>query len=181
MSKRQAGKSPYTGRPLRRGSDLHWMTVEKVLRFLFDLHQYENQMFDLNYAAICRDTGRIFPNCVTWFDTFDLDWSFLEKRHKGKYVSWGSLSPEQQTLLKEKHDSFDGFQTKYSSPTSTPRMIEPEYVHTRPGPLYVDIESDVLLGWKSVPDTDLEVLIVQKPKKIYLPKLEDKELNSENI
>ena len=35
---------------------------------------------------------------------------------------------------------------------------------TRPGPLYVDIETKVLLGWKVVPGTDLEVLIVQKPK-----------------
>jgi hypothetical protein len=32
----------------------------------------------------------------------------------------------------------------------------------------VDLETKVLLGWKEVPDTHLEVLIVQKPlSKIY--------------
>lgn len=61
------------------------------------------------------------------------------------------------------HDSLDGFQFTYSSKNPGPRQIEGRYALSSPGPLYVDLETYTLLGWKNVPGTDLEVLIVQKP------------------
>jgi len=168
LSRNRVSPCPYTGRALRRGSDLHYTIVEKVLRYLFDIYQYDNRLFDLSRAAICRDTGRIFPESVTWYRTVHVDWTFLQKRYPGKYVSYGSLTEEQKLVIQSQHESLEGFQVEFSSPTSTPRLVEPEYVYRKPGPLYVDVDTGILLGWKCVPDTDLEVLIVQKPKKSFL-------------
>ena len=91
--------------------------------------------------------------------------AFCKSGILGNYVSWGSLTKESQDAIRDAHASLDGFQTSESSPTPSPRAIEPEYVYTKPGPLYVDLETKVLLGWKVVPGTELEVLIVQKPIK----------------
>ena len=131
--------------------------------------EYDNKLFDLNKAAVCRMTGRIFPDAVTWYGAIDVDWDFLQKRHPGEYVSWGSLTEGQKTIIRERHLSLEGLQTEISSPTPSPRLVEPEYAHTVPGPLYVDIRTGILLGWKQVPDTELEVMIVQKPYETYLP------------
>jgi hypothetical protein len=160
------GISPYTGLPLRRATELPYYSAEKVLRYLHDYKQYDNRIFKLSRAAFCRETGRIFTNCVTWFDTVNVDWTFLQKRYPGHYVSWGSLNPDQKKAVEEAHETLEGFQTEFSSPASSPRAIEPEYAYSKPGPLYVDVETKILLGWKIVPGTDLEVLIVQKPKSL---------------
>lgn len=163
VQKHQVCLSPYTKKPLRLGSTIPYQTAEKVLRYLFFMRQYDNRMFDVRKAAFCRETGRLFPNAVYYFDTMFVNWSFLEKRYKGSYVSWGSLSEEQKKMIQGCHYSLDGYQTEYSSRNSSLRMIEPELAHLKPGPLYVDLETKVLLGWKLVPDTSLEVLVVQKP------------------
>lgn len=166
--------SPYTGRPMRRGSDLHYMTVEKMLRYLFDRHDYYNRMFDWRHAAFCRDTGRIFPDCKRWYGAYKVDWSFLQKRHPGQYVSWGSLTEEQRLIIRDRHDTLEGFQTEFSSSIAKPEKVEKEYAFMKPGPLYVDLETGILLGWKCVPDTELELLIVQKPVEKYLPGIHKK-------
>lgn len=165
LSRRSPGISPYSGLPLRKGSDLSWAAKEKIYRVLFDLHEYDNRMFDLDQAAVCRETGRVFFDAVTWFDNIKVDWTFLRRRYPGNYVSWGSLTPAQQQEVKAMHAPLDGFQTAKSSPHPAPRMVDPEFAFERPGPLYVDWETKVLLGWKQVPDTAFEVLIVQKPIK----------------
>lgn len=158
--------SPYTGLPLRFARDIRPNTAEKIYRFLHDLHQYDNRIFDLRKASFCRETGRIFPDSVTWLDSIRVDWDFLPKRHKGVYVSWGSLTSDQQMALRHKHGSLEGFQTEQSSTLAQPRMVESELAYLKPGPLYVDISTDTLVGWKIVPGTEFEVLIVQKPQKI---------------
>lgn len=163
FTKRSHSVSPYTGIPLRRTSELSYYSAEKVLRFLFDLKQYDNRIFKLSRAAFCRETGRIFIDSVTWLDTINVDWTFLQKRYPGHYVSWGSLSKELKESILAFHPSLEGFQTEHSSPSPAPRAIEPEYIYTKPGPLYVDLDTNVLLGWKQVPGTELEVLIVQQP------------------
>lgn len=163
----QPSLSPYTKLPLRRATDLSYDTKERVLRFLFEMHQYDNPMFELDKAAFCRETGRIFPNAVTWFGTIKLDWTFLNKRYPGHYVSWGSLSDSQQEIIRNAHHSLEGFQTDYSCREAAPSRIQPFYAATIPGPLYVDLETKVLVGWKQVPQTSLEVLVVQKPKKLF--------------
>lgn len=164
-SRHLTSSSPYSGLPLRRATDVPEEIREKILKYLYDLHQYDNQMFDPAKAAVCRETQRIFPDAVTWYDTIKVDWSFLQKRHPGNYVSWGSLSVEQQREVMLEHDSLDGYQLQISSPYLSPRVVEPQYAYTVPGPLYVDLEKKTLLGWKVVPQTDFEILIVQKPRK----------------
>src|SRR5262245_55307189 len=92
MTQRSHSVSPYTGIPLRLATEIPYSSAEKIMRYLYNLQQYDNRIFKLKNAAFCRETGRIFQNCVTWFDIINLDWSFLQKRHPGNYVSWGSLS-----------------------------------------------------------------------------------------
>lgn len=162
-TEKSRGISPYTGVPLRRTTELSYYYAEKVVRYMLELRQYDNRPFNLRRAAFCRDTGRIFPDCVTWYDVVKIDWTFLNKRYPGHYVSWGSLNNEQKKAIRESHTSLEGFQTDYSSPEPSPRNISTEYAEAKPGPLYVDIQTKVLLGWKEVPDTNLEVLVVQKP------------------
>ncbi|MGA8164214.1 MAG: hypothetical protein WB791_04215 [Waddliaceae bacterium] len=169
MNRRPYCPCPYTHQPLRKASDLHYLTKEKVLRYLFDMHDYYNRMFDFDKAAISRLTGRIFPDALNWSGGIRVNWDFLQKRYSGDFVSWGSLTEQQQLTLMDKHTSLEGFQTEFSSRQPSPRAIEPEYGYKKPGPLYVDIDSGVLLGWKCVPDTDLEVLIVQKPIEVHIP------------
>jgi len=166
LDRRPNSLSPYSRLPLRFASELSYYSSEKVLRLLYNMHQYDNRIFDLRHAALCRETGRIFPNAVTWYGKIDIDWTFLQKRYPGKYVSWGSLTIDQQDSILNSHDGVDGFQVDFSSPYPQPRVIEAKYALASPGPLYVDIETKVLLGWKEVPDTDLEVLVVQKPVHI---------------
>lgn len=163
--KNAVSASPYTGLPLRRGSDLPYESAREILQFIYDRQNYNNQLFDIKKASFCRETGRVFPNSITWLDTIHVDWTFLNKRHPGNYVSWGSLTLEQQYAIKKLHDSLDHFQTVSSCPKPAPSAITEEYAYKKPGPLYVDIGTNTLLGWQTVPDTPFEVMIVQTPKK----------------
>ncbi len=163
-SKRQ-GICPYTGLPLRPATDLSFFTCERTLQFLYHFRQYDNRVFKLSKAAYSRETGRIFTDCINIFDNIYVDWTFLNKRYPGGYVSWGSLNEDQQKAIRKVHGSLEAFQTETSSPTPSPRAIEPEYCYTKPGPLYVNFETKVLLGWQMVPGTEVEILIVQKPIK----------------
>lgn len=163
LSRTPGSLSPYSRSPMRRGAELSFDMKVKVLRFLYDMHQYDNRIFEFERAAVCRETGRIFINAITWYGVIKLDWSFLQQRYPGKYVSWGSLTDEQQEIVRAAHDTMEGFQVAFSSPQPQPKLIEAKYAFSKPGPLYVDIETNVLLGWKRVPQTDLEVMVVQKP------------------
>lgn len=165
VERRRPDVSPYSGLPLRQGGDLSFIAREKILKYLFNLKAYDNRMFDLTKAAVCRETGRVFPNAINFFSQIRVDWSFLIKRFPGHYVSWGSLSEDQKQEVLSHHGEVKGFQMEKSSPTASPRLIEPEFALLKPGPLYVDFEKKVLLGWKEVPDTEFEVLLVQKPIK----------------
>ncbi len=160
--------SPYTGNPLRSASDLSYSSKVKVAQFFQKIHEYDNRMFKFSRAAVCRDTGRIFPQAKTWTGKIHVDWKFLQKRYPGHFVSWGSLDREHQQIIREAHSTLEGFQTQYSSQNPAPRQIERRYSYAKPGPLYVDPNTKVLLGWKQIPDSELEVLIVQKPHR---PKL----------
>lgn len=157
--------SPFTGLPLRFATEISYYSAEKVVRYLLSYHQYDNRPFLFKKAAFCRETGRIFTDCVTWFGSIKVDWTYLQKRYPGNYVSWGSLNEDQKKAIKEEHETLLGFQTEYSCPEPAPRNIDSEYIYASPGPLYVDLHTKVLLGWKIVPDTELEVLIVQKPSR----------------
>lgn len=157
--------SPYTGIPLRRGRDMPYASMEKVLRFLYNRHEYDNKIFTIANSAVCRETGRIFPNCTSWLGTINVKWDFLQKRFPGTYVSWGSLSDAQREAIIAVHDSLDGFQTEFSCPLPSPNAIEPQYAFAKPGPMYVDLSTRVILGWQIVPGTPFEVLIVQRPRQ----------------
>jgi hypothetical protein len=169
LMNRKDSPSPYTGQPLRRASDLSYYNMERVLRYLYEMHLYDNRILDFSKAAVCRETGRIFTDCITWFDRIEVNWNFLQKRLEGNYVSWGSLTEAQQEIIMNAHHAIEGFQTENSCPIASPRLITKEYAYLKPGPLYVDMDKKILIGWKCVPDTNLEVLIVQRPRGIFEP------------
>lgn len=169
LSRARGSLSPYSKQPMRKGEELSYDSKVKVLRFLYDMHQYDNRIFELSHSAVCRETGRIFPNAVTWYGVIRLDWTFLKKRYPGNYVSWGSLTIDQKELVRSVHESMKGFQVDFSSSIPQPKGVEAKYAFSKPGPLYVDLETKVLLGWKCVPKSELEVLIVQKPDNLILP------------
>lgn len=160
-------KSPYSDAPLRPWTGLSYTSMGRIYKYLASYRQYDNRMFNIRKIAFCRETGRIFPDAVTWYGKIKVDWNFLQQRYPGNWVSWGSLNEEQKRVVKESHNVIQGFQTAYSSTKPSPRAIEQEFAYIKPGPLYVDLETYILLGWKEVPGTDLEVLIVQKPIKPY--------------
>lgn len=67
MKKEKGGISPYTGTPLRRGSEIPYQSAKNVMLFMYNKHEYDNRIFSLRKSAFCRATGRIFPLCVTWY------------------------------------------------------------------------------------------------------------------
>lgn len=155
--------SPYSGMPLRPGKELTYSTQDKVNRYLGGLHDFDNRPIDFTQASFCRETGRIFPSSIAWSGAIKLDWSFIKNRYRGNFVSWGSLSPEKIKEIEASHNALYDFQREFSSKNPSPRLVDQAIALSKPGPLYVDPETKILVGWKIVPETDLEVLIVQKP------------------
>jgi hypothetical protein len=163
ISKTRGAVCPYTKGPLSLGVDIAPSIIAFVDGFLLGHSQPENEPFDFTKAAICEKTGRIFPNCVQRREHIRLDWSFLQKRYPGNYVSWGSLPQSEQQQVRLCHESMAGFQIESSSEQPFAKDIDIYHARKKPGPLYVDRQTRVLLGWQEVPGTRFEVLIVQKP------------------
>jgi hypothetical protein len=163
VTNRRGSRCPYTKALMRPGEDLAFSAATRVQHFLSSMDDPANPAFELRYAAISQDTFRIYSDCVNIFGVVKLDWGFLKKHHPGHWVSWGSLSEEQQKTIKARHRTLEGFQTESSSLNPRPRDVELYFAALKPGPLYVDVSTATLLGWKIVPSTDLEVLVVQKP------------------
>lgn len=155
--------SPYTQTPLRRLDSLHFITLAKVMQYLVTMEDFDNRVFKIKRASYCRETGRIFPDSVNWIGKIHVDWTFLQQRMPGTWVSWGSLPHDRRQELMDKHGSLQGFQTEFSSEHPRPQDFEPEYNEIKPGPLYVNLENDWVMGWKVIPDTELETLVVKKP------------------
>jgi hypothetical protein len=164
VSQKRGSMSPYSKKPMMYGVDLPKSIGRQVEEYLKSLPQPENPPFDCDKAAICRETGRIFPNAVLRGEIIMLKWDFLKKRYPGNWVSWGSLTELQKGMIRLSQYSLDDYQTKTSSPRPMPQDVDQFYAYTKPGPLYVDITSKILLGWQVVPGTYFEVLVVQKPQ-----------------
>lgn len=157
-------RSPYTKKPLRYGEDIKLHSVEKIMRFLhYDVGGFENKVFAMKNSMVCRETGRIFQECMGFFGQPHIDWKFLQKRCPGTWISWGSLNDVQKEDFFAFHGNIEGFQIEKSCPHPAPRNITEEYIYCKPGPLYVDLKTKMLLGWKEVPGTIFEVLVVQRP------------------
>ena len=126
--------SPYTGMPLWTAGLLPFPTKKKIALYLDSYKQYDNRVFKFGRAAYCRDTGRIFPDCVNWRNKIVLDWSFLQKRYPGNWISWGSLSDELKEKIRNMHESLDGFQTAYSSKQIQPKAYRASLRLCQAGP-----------------------------------------------
>lgn len=163
VSKKGGSLCPYTKLPMKLGVDVAPSVRRYVEDFMLSHPQPENSPIDFERAAISPETGRIFPNAVLKGTFVHLGWDFLQKRYPGRFVSWGSISEYEQATIRMCHESMFGYQTETSCPLSLPQEIDSVYAYTRPGPLYVDRSTKILLGWKEVPGTEFEVLIVQKP------------------
>jgi hypothetical protein len=156
---------PYTRKPLRYATDLSYANMEKILRFLYERDDPLNPFIDFTKAVYCRETGRIFSDGIDMFGRISVDWSFIKKRAYGNFVSWGSLTEVQRIAIKDCHNSIEQFEWLHSCSDPDPSKVTNEFVYRKPGPLYVDKDTKVLLGWQIVPDTELEVLVLQTPTK----------------
>jgi hypothetical protein len=157
-------RSPYAKCPMRLGVDIAKTIARMVNVFLAEYPPEDNPQINFEMAAYCSETGRIFSNCVTSSEKIRLSWEFLSARTSGTFISWGAISKEEQGVIKLLHDSLEGFQLEKSSARIRPQDVEEEYARLSPGPLYVDRRTRILMGWKKVPGTRFEVLIVQRPK-----------------
>ena len=158
-------QSPYADGGLRRVEELTYASVAHLQTFLADLDSAQHPPFDLTQSVICSRSGRIFFSSLNAFGEPSLSWRFLKRYYRGKLVSWGSLSPREQAAVCARHSDMAGYQCALSSPRARPQDVEREYALMKPGPLYVDPERAVLLGWKCVPCTDLEVLVPRYPDR----------------
>jgi len=161
--KRSLPPSPYSKMPLRRANSLRYTTQFIVKRYLKNMEDYDNREFDLDRAAVCRETGRIFPDAVNWYGKMHVDWNFLRKRMPGSWISYGSLVDDRRQDLWDRHGTLEGFQTEFSCENPLPQEVEEEFNLIKPGPLYVNLENDFVMGWKVVPGTEVEVLVVKRP------------------
>lgn len=163
MSMRRGAVSPYSHMPMMLGVDLSFSMAHYVEEFLKGQPQPENPPFDMKKAAICQETGRIFPDVVNRGEVIALDWSFLKRRYPGNWVSWGSLPEVPRAMIKMCHRSVERFQMNESCPELRPEAIDRYHAFLKPGPLYVDVATKTLMGWQNVPGTPFEVLVVKKP------------------
>lgn len=163
FTQRSGSVSPYSGKAMRKGNELAYAAMQEVCNYLESFDDLDNRDVSLERAAICRETGRIFADAITAFGVIWVGWSFVDRRYPGNWVSWGSLSPIQQGEVRRCHDTLEGFQVELSCPRLRPCDIDSYHALAKPGPLYVDLRTKVLMGWKMVPGTLLEVLIVQRP------------------
>jgi len=150
VTNRTGGVSPYGGETLLKGTELSFPAIQKVHDFMSRFGAIENPAIDFLRASVCRRTGRVFPNTITIFGVISVGKNYLKKRYPGKYVEWSSLSDEQKEAVFLAHGTLEGFKIVNSD-------------GDKPGPLYVDMTKKHVMGWQCVPDTILEVMIVQKP------------------
>jgi hypothetical protein len=160
---RPGTKSPYADIFLNDAATLTYDAVRHVHAFMTMLPQPENAFFDITKAAVCKTTGRLFPDSIGKRGVVTLKKSLIQQRYPGRYMLWETLTEQQKSLVIAAHDTMEGFQLQGSATSSRPYEIRRCYRRLKPGPLYVDRKTNILVGWKNVPETDLEVLVVQKP------------------
>lgn len=157
-------RCPYCGAILQFGSDVANSIQQHVNAYVHAFSEEDNPEIDFSKAAICPTSGYIFQECVVRNNRVTLDWSFLSKRLKGSFISWGALPEEEKGIFRLLHLSMEGYQTEKSSPTIQPDRVEEEYARLIPGPLYVDRNTKILMGWVRVPGTNFQVLIIRRPQ-----------------
>jgi hypothetical protein len=169
ITQRPHTRSPFTDSPLLSASNLSFQAMQKVHSFVHALPLGSICKLDLNEAGVCRQTGRIFPNCTNRFGIVILPKNYLELYYPAKLIPWSALSSEQQTLIRQQHITLEKFQISWynsSQPSVNSKFIyDSSYLLTKPGPLFVDLATATLVGWQCVPDTELELLIIQRPKE----------------
>lgn len=156
--------SPYLNAELLPGSALLYASVEKLHAFMNKIHDSDNPFFDLKKAAVCKGTGRVFPNSINRAGNPQVSRDFLQQICPGQWVSWGSLNAKQKEYFYKLYGSLEGFQVKESSREPSPLKAEPYYLALKPGPLLVDLNTKSLIGWQQIEETSLEVLVVKTMK-----------------
>lgn len=141
-------KSPFSGKLLARGEEIFYACAEKIYFFSSELSQPENASFDLAEAVFCRETNRIFPSSINAFGEINLIRNYLKKYYPSKLVPWFRLTDSEKVKLASMHSSLEGFQIGKSLSL---------------GPLFVDRKRSILVGWKRIPETKMEIIVIQKP------------------
>ena len=163
VTQKRGSLSPFSKRPMMLGIDLPFSIRRQIEEYIKSLPQPENQPIDISKAAICRETSRIIKDAVFRGEIIRLGPRFMNDRYPGNWVSWGSLSQQQQGIVKLHHREVSGYQMEHSSRNRRPQEAEQYYAVMKPGPLYVDVSTNTFLGWQAVPGTYFEVMVIKKP------------------
>ena len=154
FSGEQRGKSPYGNfSSLRKVEDLQFEQFSLAELYLQKLGPKQRK-WNLEKALVCEQTGRIFPSIAKKWIRFSVSKTFLSNLYPGKWVIWENLGERQKEHVMKTHQSLKGYNLSYQNPFA------------KPGPLYVDLNSGSLLGWKCVQETDLEVIVFQAPNDL---------------
>jgi hypothetical protein len=145
--------TPYGTGPLCRGTDLSFSALEQLHKFTL---QEGQQPIQLEKASVCLQTGRVFPHTINRRKVIRTGWAFLPK---GEWIHWGALTDEEKTIIGETHSTLEGFQTLHAPTEPSPKRVPRAFTLVKPGPLYVNLSTKELIGWKCVPGTDLEILV----------------------
>lgn len=159
------GKSPFSGLPLRKGGELSFFAEKKLHEFYMSLPRHFNQTPKLDKSTICTSTGRIFPNSISKFGATSNPKDIFLNYPKGDYILWQELSDPLKKTIIENHDSIKGFQINQLPKYTKEQPLNHKFAHIKPGPLFVDLKTKALLGWKEIPETNLETLVYQPPTK----------------
>jgi hypothetical protein len=140
---RVGGKSfSMTGGELAPGDLIAFHSVQRVHDFMLSKPQPENTPFKPKDAAVCRETGRVFPNARDGFGVIRVKSSYPNRRWKGSWVLWKELSRAERSRVEGKHGDLSAYESEG---------------------LYADPFDALIMGWQKVPGTELQVLIVEKP------------------
>ncbi len=144
VTNRQGARSPFSGKPMIRGHDLTFEAVARLRTHLGKAPQPENPDFQWTHSVVCRETGRVFTDVVNRWGVARVSSNYLKRRYPGTYTPWTALQPSERQAVLARHPQGIG-------------------AYELDG-LYVDLTTKTLLGWQRVPETGLQILIVNKPE-----------------
>lgn len=158
-------KSPFSHYEyLMPAEQLHFTAMQYVHQFLQN-HPYSQMKVDLTSTLVCRKTGRIFSCDTKCRRTMKSAECYLMQHYSGVLVPWSTLNQEQKQNFVARHSCLKHFQLHPSGANTAFSYSDWTSADMKPGPLFVDLEAGVAVGWQCIPHTNLEIIIVQPPSK----------------
>ena len=151
MTQRSHSVSPYTGIPLRRTTEISYYSAERILKYLYDLHQYDNRIFKSNRLLFAGKRGGFFKIASPGMMS-SASIGISCRNGIPATMSPGEAYQETQDAIREAHASIWMDFRQRNPPPLLSAHDRTGICLYKTGPLYVDPETKVLLGWKKSPE-----------------------------